>query len=372
MKIIPMLATSIAILYAVILTLTLFLAAAPLLVVDYGLYRAATQFFQGSFMALEAYFLETLYGIRLKVTGASITRGASLVIMNHRTRTDWMMVWPMFAHLGLLQDLHFMAKMQLRGIPFVGWCMQAARHIFLARRWDADEKAMTEALMRMAGSPDEPFALLMFPEGTDLSPKNIAKSQEFAQKGGLPLLEHVLYPRTRGFLHTLSTLRRAAHPVETVYDVTIAYEGHVPTSESALVSGTVPSAVHAHVTAYPVATLPHDDAGLEAWLKARFEAKEEILAQFYAARGTKSLESTSPEAGSPSNFTRVPSVLTAFAIAWLAIVLLIVIFFPFVAACYALASIGTAVTVQVLFGGMDAIERRLTSLGSLAGGRKAN
>lgn len=47
----------------------------------------------------------------------------------------------------------------------------------------------------------------MFAEGTRFTPSKHAASVEFAQKSGLPPLQHLLVPRTKGFLLTLQQLR---------------------------------------------------------------------------------------------------------------------------------------------------------------------
>lgn len=365
MRPLPTLATLVAVTAAAVLSCTLFPAALVLLCCSYPLYRRCTNLLQGSFMALEAFFLERVYGIRLVASGAPIPRGASLIISNHRTRTDWMMIWPALARLGLLPDLHFMSKDALRSAPFFGWCMQACRHVFLRRRWEEDEAAMTAALLRLAAEPSEPYCLLMFPEGTDLSPTNLAKSLEFARKaGGLAAWQHVLHPRTRGFTHTLAVLRRAARPVDAVYDVTMAYAGAVPARETVLLSGDTPSAVHVHVDAFPVAALPRDDAGLEAWLRGRFAAKEEALGRFYAAEaartGSGSLGPATAAAATPLPLGAL--ALAAAAALWLSAVVASLVWCPGLSALCIGAGVATQLVVQGLCGGADGLERRVAPL----------
>ncbi len=42
------------------------------------------------------------------------------------------------------------------------------------------------------------LALLVFPEGTDLSESNVMKSNVFARERGLPELQYVLHPKSAG------------------------------------------------------------------------------------------------------------------------------------------------------------------------------
>lgn len=53
------------------------------------------------------------------------------------------------------------------------------------------------------------FQFLLFPEGTDLTATNVAKSGQFAEKHGLPVYRHVLHPRTTGFVHFVNTMNNS-------------------------------------------------------------------------------------------------------------------------------------------------------------------
>ena len=64
------------------------------------------------------------------------------------------------------------------------------------------------------------FQLLLFAEGTRYTPAKHAASVEFARKAGLPPLQHLLLPRTKGFLSTLEQLR-GKFPA--IYSCTLAF-----------------------------------------------------------------------------------------------------------------------------------------------------
>lgn len=51
--------------------------------------------------------------------------------------------------------------------------------------------------------------VLLFPEGTDLTPKTKGQSDSFARKNGLPYLEYVLHPRTTGFNFIVQQMRQS-------------------------------------------------------------------------------------------------------------------------------------------------------------------
>lgn len=69
--------------------------------------------------------------------------GSSIVLMNHRTRLDWLFIWTLgtFAH-----RLKIVLKDELRHVPGVGWAMQLANFIFLKRRIAVDETRITQSL----------------------------------------------------------------------------------------------------------------------------------------------------------------------------------------------------------------------------------
>jgi len=52
-----------------------------------------------------------------------------------------------------------------------------------------------------------PFWLLMHIEGTRFTKKKLEDSQRFAKSRGYPVLHHVLFPRTKGFVATIAQLR---------------------------------------------------------------------------------------------------------------------------------------------------------------------
>ena len=77
--------------------------------------------------------------------------------------------------LGLCRTLKIALKEPMRKIPFFGWAMQAFLFIFLARNdREGDLKRLRARLTHMVGHGDD-VALLLFPEGTDLSPSNQEK-----------------------------------------------------------------------------------------------------------------------------------------------------------------------------------------------------
>lgn len=72
--------------------------------------------------------------------------------------------------------------------------MQMLLFIFLARNKAKDVRRLREICGYLV-SLGVPTTLLIFPEGTDLSPSNHLKSLDFAKEQGLAEYQYVLHPK---------------------------------------------------------------------------------------------------------------------------------------------------------------------------------
>ena len=231
--------------------------------------------------------LEKLYGVAFHVTDL---RGDSkrlqplpprcLVISNHRTRLDWMFLWSLFARpFEALKSLKIILKADLKPSMFFGWCMQALNFLFLQRNMAKDAAYLARQLRFLSDKAHFPaMTLLIFPEGTDLSPRSVFHSNAFADKGSVPRYQQVLHPRTTG----LKAIARHFHgSLQGFLDLTIAYEGRIPQNEAALASGAMPSAIHIVVEEAPLAALASEEA-VERYVIDSFRRKEQRLRFFYS------------------------------------------------------------------------------------------
>ena len=108
-------------------------------------------------------------------------------------------------------------------IPIVGPGMMFFSWIFLSRRWEADKPRFQHRMSRLSNPKVRSSTwLLIFPEGTNLSKNARSVSKKWADKNGVPDLQHLLLPRSRGLQYCVEEL---ADSVEWMYDCTIAYEG---------------------------------------------------------------------------------------------------------------------------------------------------
>lgn len=118
----------------------------------------------------------------------------ALIICNHRTRVDWMYLWVLCLRQGQLSGLKIVLKESLKGIPGFGWATQMLLFVFLKRDKSKDLQRVREISDYLV-CLNVPTTLLIFPEGTDLSPSNLLKSLQFAKKEGLAEYQYVLHPK---------------------------------------------------------------------------------------------------------------------------------------------------------------------------------
>uniref|UniRef100_A0A158R9R9 PlsC domain-containing protein n=1 Tax=Taenia asiatica TaxID=60517 RepID=A0A158R9R9_TAEAS len=246
-----------------------------------GILRIQIRLFGDAFVLPSSVITET---VESPSTGTS-----SLLILNHRTRLDWIFAFSLGRYA---RHLKVVLKRDLANLPGVGWAMQMDGFIFLRRRIAVDLARIQQAveyLLRLQGSAH----ILLFPEGTDLSVYGLKKSDVFAAKAGLPRYRYTLHPHTTGFE---TFVRALGSDLAYVYDVTVAYPYALTESELRMATGHCPQEVHFHVRRWPAHQLPRPtDAPLATngantittsllarWVQERWAEKEQMLKDYYA------------------------------------------------------------------------------------------
>jgi lysocardiolipin and lysophospholipid acyltransferase len=252
----------------------------PLMFVNPSWYRWINNRLVATWLTLPVALLETVFGVKVIITGDAFIPGErSVIIMNHRTRMDWMFLWNCLMRYSYLRLEKICLKASLKSVPGFGWAMQAAAYVFIHRKWK-DDKSHFEDMISYFCDIHEPLQLLIFPEGTDLTENSKARSNDFAEKNGLQKYEYVLHPRTTGFTFVVDRLREGKN-LDAVHDITVAYPYNIPQTEKHLLYGNFPKEIHFHVHRYPVDTLPTSKEDLQLWCHKRWEEKEERLRSFY-------------------------------------------------------------------------------------------
>jgi len=249
----------------------------PLLLVSRRAVRAINRWCARSIWGLWVLMAERLNGIEVRVTGDRVPmRENALLLPNHQSMADVMVLLCFAWRCGRLGDLKFFVKDGVKWFPGFGWGMWLIDCIFVKRDWERDRSAV-HRLFEKYKREQIPLFLVTFLEGTRRTPDKQARAQSFARERGLPVPTHTLVPRTKGFVATVAGLR---DHLDAVYDIDIGYPDRLPT----LVDGfrVRIRRVEIHVRRTPVASLPTDDAELARWAHDCFHEKNESMSRFAA------------------------------------------------------------------------------------------
>jgi len=191
--------------------------------------------------------------------------------------------------------IYIILKESIKWIPIIGQGMMFYGFIFLSRKWATDQPRFKHRLQKLnskhsgmlSGSQElDPMWLLIFPEGTNLSKNGRESSRKWAEKNGMPDLQHALLPRSTGLQFCLQEMRNT---VEWVYDCTVTYEG-VPrgqfgqdifTLRSTYFQGRPPKSVNMHWRRFAMSSIPMDNTKeFEKWVLQRWVEKDQLLEYF--------------------------------------------------------------------------------------------
>ncbi len=177
----------------------------------------------------------------------------------------------------------YFSKESVKWIPFAGLCMWVGGHIFLQRNWFQDQSTMRKTFKYYTDGKF-PAWLMFFPEGSRMSDSKRLECLEFCKKNNYPPLEHLLYPRTKGFVASINALR-SSH-INVIYDMTIAYQrksdgkfGAAPSLIDLHFGKIADYRIHIDVQRFEMNDLPSsdDEKALSRWLVDRYYQKDAYL-----------------------------------------------------------------------------------------------
>lgn len=197
------------------------------------------------------------------------------------------MLFALARQVGRNGDCKFMAKKSLLLFPVFGLVGAVTDSVvFIQREAKKAGSAMATVCRRLVDPRrrDLPFWLIIFPEGTRRTAKKLSEAQDFAKKRDLRSLDHILQPRTKGFVSMSKALRDTA---DAVYDVTIAYgtksdEEVKPSFLSLYFTAALGERViHVHQRRIPMERVPEDEERAKKWLYKLYEQKDALLDGYY-------------------------------------------------------------------------------------------
>lgn len=209
-----------------------------------------------------------------------------LIMSNHQIYSDWIYLWSLMDKIDRAGEVKIIMKRSLRQVPIFGWSMRFFDFVFLNRKWEQDQAHFTKKLKGFIDS-DSPFCLLIFPEGTTINHKALAKSESFAKKLGVKPTSRVLLPRVLGMWEAVKALDPS---LIGIYDITVGYSGLTETDEPEKIytleklffNGFAPKQVHYHLSYIPLKEIPRESADeFGEWLRERFYEKDRLLDEFY-------------------------------------------------------------------------------------------
>ena len=201
-------------------------------------YNASSKIAESVWQAIQNIFEQDNHA-NVIFAGDELPKGESaIVIANHVEWTDFYLIQHLAVKAGMLGRCRWFAKRELRFVPFLGWGLWAMGMPLVSRKWTQDKHEMDRVFhgvvarkwpmcMYFTMEPTT-FAdflcpgLIAYSEGTRFTPEKHAEAVAWCKEHQRPVPKHLLYPRTKGFVATVQTLRKASH-VKAVYDVTIAY-----------------------------------------------------------------------------------------------------------------------------------------------------
>lgn len=231
---------------------------------------------------------EHLGGFTLRVTGDVFREDETAVIVcNHRSWMDTVVLFSLARQVGRNGDLKYLAKKSLLLFPVFGLIGAVTDSVvFIERSAQKATAAMSKVYRRLTDKRrrDLPFWLIIYPEGTRRTPAKLAAARDFAKKRDLRPLDHVLQPRTKGFVGAAQALRGSAGAI---YDVTVAYgdnpEDEVRPSFLRMYFTTAlrNRVVHVHQRRIPMDSVPKDEKDAKLWLYKLFEQKDTLIDGYY-------------------------------------------------------------------------------------------
>lgn len=214
-------------------------------------------------------------GVQVEITGDEVLADEDVILLsNHQSMADIPVLFDLAWRKERLGDLKWYVKDVLKYVPGIGWGMLFLDCLFIKRNWTADRDKIRQTFRRIVADR-VPVWIVSFAEGTRFTPSKADRSAAYAADKGLPVLERVLLPRTKGVVATLEGLGDHA---DAILDCTIGYHDGIPTLWQ-WIKGFVPR-VSLHVRRFPVGTLPKDDEDRTAWLVERYREKDQLLAEF--------------------------------------------------------------------------------------------
>merc|ERR1712126_15730 len=201
--------------------------------------------------------------------------GHTIVLINHHTELDWLFCWKVGSEAGVLGNSRAFAKRVLSFLPVIGWSSFLSEDIFLARDWAKDRNNVAKAIERL-GSYLSPVWLHIFPEGTRRTQEKLKESQKFAESRCLPVLQHHLTPRTKGFTFTVEE----SNSIETIIDLTVVKDKDSRSLSFKNILNGKSTRTSIFFRKFNISEIPATEEGASQWIHQLFKEKDDIISKY--------------------------------------------------------------------------------------------
>ncbi|OAG29496.1 hypothetical protein NEDG_00629 [Nematocida displodere] len=146
------------------------------------------------------------------------TNTSFILLSNHICALDTIITGAISEFL-LHTNTRYISKESVKWVPVIGWSACLSNYLLIKRDWAKDAERIRRWCEGIRQRTNK--TLVIYPEGTRATPSKIAQSNEYAKKKNLPVLKHMLLPRTKGFKACLEHL--ASSSFTQVLHATIVY-----------------------------------------------------------------------------------------------------------------------------------------------------
>lgn len=144
----------------------------------------------------------------------------SLVISNHISNFDWILLIKIFHYFKKFNELSIILKKELQNLPVVGRGMMIFDYIFLKRDINLDKEVLEKNMRKL--KLKKAYNLLLFPEGTIFCENTHKLSKKYEKSKNLDFsFDYVLIPRKTGFNLIIESIY---DDIDDVTDITIFHE----------------------------------------------------------------------------------------------------------------------------------------------------
>lgn len=258
--------------------------------------------------------MQNLQNVKIEVTGDLVSNDSALVICNHQSLADHIMM----AYLARCSN-NFQNENNFITLPrtnffswFLIWRVPTLRILFNLLKSDENwelESSLSQTFFKKIMNSKIPEWIILFPEANVWNAEDCRLHQKQCEKYYLPVLQNLLYPRFSGFYNAISSLNnKQNNKISTIYDVTIFYlkkprisateskeygSSFAPPTLLKIFSSEDEIEVKIHVKSKLIMRVPTKRKRLERWLEHCWVEKDKFITNEYLSHQIEPIVSTS-------------------------------------------------------------------------------